>query len=96
MIANKPALLAARWAQVFSATSPSITLAASEIRRIDDRRSMQGSLFTDGCSPISLELAYAVWSKMRLQKKNTARTRLIPSAFQIRIAGAKVLISVEC
>jgi hypothetical protein len=90
MIARKPALLAARWAQVFSASSPSVTLNPREISRIEDRRSVSGSLFTDGCSPMSPELGRAIWTVLRGQQKSAVRAKLIPSCYQIRIGGAKV------
>lgn len=95
MIARKPALLAARWAQVFSASSPSVTLNPQEIRPIEDCRSASGSLFTDGCSPMSPELARIIWTVLRGQQKSAARAKLIPSGYQIRVGGAKGVIFVD-
>ncbi|KAF8063609.1 RdRP-domain-containing protein [Lyophyllum atratum] len=95
MIARKPALLAARWAQVFSASAPSVILGPQEIRRIEDRRSPSGSLFTDGCSPISPELGRAIWARLQGQRKAGGREKLIPSCYQIRVGGAKGVIFVD-
>lgn len=46
---------------------------------------------TDGCSPISGELARVIWRANQKTKKNPARGR-VPSAFQFRLGGAKGMV----
>lgn len=86
MIDRKPALLAARWAQAFTVSAPSVQLSPNEVLPIEDRKSPSGSLFTDGCSPISSKLCREIWKKLKPLSNNT----LIPSCYQIRVGGAKV------
>ncbi|KAF9243729.1 RdRP-domain-containing protein [Melanogaster broomeanus] len=88
---HQPARLGARWSQAFSATDPSITVALDQIERIDDQKSPVGTVMTDGCSPISTELAREIWRANQRTKKNPARGR-VPSAFQFRLGGAKGMV----
>lgn len=46
---------------------------------------------TDGCSPISTELACAIWRANQRSKKRPARGRA-PSAYQFRLGGAKGMV----
>ena len=46
---------------------------------------------TDGCSPISTELARAIWRANQRSKKRPARGRA-PSAYQFRLGGAKGMV----
>lgn len=91
-ILRKPALLAARWAQAFSASDPSVVLQPQEIIRINDRVSPSGSMFTDGCGTISPQLARDVWKFLQRQRRRAANMKSIPSCFQIRIGGAKGIL----
>lgn len=86
---RRPALLAARWAQAFSATAPSVTLKPEEVKRVPDIRSSEGSIFTDGCSTISSRLSRDIWARYR-RHIGVAESGMCPSAFQIRVGGAKV------
>ncbi|KAF5361337.1 hypothetical protein D9757_012315 [Collybiopsis confluens] len=83
---NRPALLAARWGQMFSASMPSVPLLKSQLREIPDRTAPgdigQNALFSDGCSTISPVLARDVSRKI-------SRNKEIPSCFQFRLGGAK-------
>ncbi|KAF8845474.1 RdRP-domain-containing protein [Paxillus ammoniavirescens] len=88
---HQPARLGARWSQAFSATDPSITIQLDEIRYIPDLKSTLGSDMTDGCSPISRELAGEIWRANQRTKKRPARGK-IPSAFQFRLGGAKGMV----
>lgn len=58
---------------------------------IDDIRSPAGKVMTDGCSPISTELASAIWRENQRTKKRPARGRT-PSAYQFRLGGAKGMV----
>ncbi|KAJ7748472.1 RdRP-domain-containing protein [Mycena maculata] len=81
----KPALLGARWAQAFSASDPSVTLEPDQIQVADDKKSPEGSIFTDGCSSISVSLNRKVWKSLRASQ----RLPNPPSANQFRCGGAK-------
>ncbi|KAK7064732.1 RdRP-domain-containing protein [Favolaschia claudopus] len=84
-IINRPALLAARWSQAFSASDPSVTLEARQIIQRQDISSADGSVFTDGCSSISVDLGRQVWKSLRASQ----RIPRSPAAFQFRCGGAK-------
>ncbi|KAF9229726.1 RdRP-domain-containing protein [Gyrodon lividus] len=88
---HQPARLGARWSQAFSATDPSITIRLNEIQRIDDLKSPSGNVMTDGCSPISVEIAREIWKANQRTKRRPARGK-IPSAFQFRLGGAKGMV----
>ncbi|TFK57668.1 RdRP-domain-containing protein [Heliocybe sulcata] len=90
ILSYKPARLAARWAQAFSTSDPSVTLEDAHIRRIADRHSANGSCFTDGCGTISSELLRESWSFMRrAQGSLSGLPRPPPSLLQIRYGGYK-------
>ncbi|KAG1828633.1 RdRP-domain-containing protein [Suillus variegatus] len=92
-LVHQPARLAARWSQAFSGTDPSITLLPEEIDYdYPDRKSPSGNVMTDGCSPISVELAKDIWRSLQKGKKRPAKLRNIPSAFQFRLGGAKGMV----
>ncbi|KAJ7139530.1 RNA dependent RNA polymerase-domain-containing protein [Mycena epipterygia] len=84
-ILHQPSLLGARWSQAFSASDPSVTLDADQIQLADDKVSTTGSLFTDGCSSISVLLSREVWKRLRASQ----RIQRPPSAFHFRCGGAK-------
>ncbi|KAJ7785716.1 RdRP-domain-containing protein [Mycena metata] len=84
-ISHRPALLGARWSQAFSASDPSVTLEEDQIHLVDDMISYTGSIFTDGCSSISMSLNRRVWKSLRASQ----RLPTPPSALQFRCGGAK-------
>ncbi|KAI0274706.1 RdRP-domain-containing protein [Gloeopeniophorella convolvens] len=92
-----PARYAARISQSFTTTDSSISVPAEEIFVRKDIMSNCGRWsFTDGVGSISPELARGIWKV--LQKKgsrSTRRTTTYPRAFQIRLSGAKGMISVD-
>ncbi|KAJ7480104.1 RdRP-domain-containing protein [Mycena galericulata] len=81
----RPALLGARWSQAFSASDPSVTLDLIQIQEAEDKVSTSGSIFTDGCSSISVSLNRKVWKSLRASQ----RISTPPSAIQFRCGGAK-------
>ncbi|KAF9078332.1 RNA dependent RNA polymerase-domain-containing protein [Rhodocollybia butyracea] len=85
---KRPALLGARWGQMFSASTPSVLLTKSQLLLIPDRTSLgatgQNALFTDGCSTIAPNLARTVARRVL-----RSSLRVIPSCFQFRMGGAK-------
>ncbi|KAG8870576.1 hypothetical protein FRC20_011669 [Serendipita sp. 405] len=87
-----PARYGARIGQAFSATEPTIDIGFHEIIQIGDKESNTDppSVFTDGVSPMSPELAAEIWSIMtNKQSKRRFKESPPPSAFQIRFGGAK-------
>ncbi|KAJ3890515.1 RdRP-domain-containing protein [Lentinula edodes] len=88
---HRPALLGARWGQMFSASTPSVALSLSQLHKIPDRISSnsngQNAVFTDGCSTISPALARKV---ARLVLRSASK--IIPSCFQFRLGGAKGVV----
>ncbi|PBK99203.1 RdRP-domain-containing protein [Armillaria gallica] len=89
--AYRPALLGARWGQMFSNSMPSVEISPDMITDIPDRTSVSGvnALFTDGCSTISRDLITIV------KEKVLRRARLPPSAIQFRLGGAKGVLFVD-
>jgi len=57
-----------------------------------DITSPSGKVMTDGCSPISVELAKDIWRSLQGGKRRPAKLRNVPSAFQFRLGGAKGMV----
>ena len=90
-----PARYAARISQAFTTTDSSISVPAEEIF-IEDDIKHGGYCFTDGVGRISSQLARKIWRA--LQKRGSRSTRkaiTYPRAFQIRLVGAKGMLSVD-
>ncbi|KAK0434561.1 RdRP-domain-containing protein [Armillaria borealis] len=90
-VAHRPALLGARWGQMFSTSLPSVEISPDMIALIADRTagSSTNALFTDGCSTISRELITIV------KEKVVRRARFVPSALQFRLGGAKGVLFMD-
>ncbi|KAK0434557.1 RdRP-domain-containing protein, partial [Armillaria borealis] len=90
-VIHRPALLGARWAQMFSASLPSVEISPDMITHIPDRTAGSGTnaLFTDGCSTISHKLITIV------KEKVVRHARFVPSALQFRLGGAKGVLFVD-
>jgi RNA-dependent RNA polymerase len=90
-----PARYAARISQAFTTTDSSVSVTAEEI--LTERDIIQGNYcFTDGVGSISPQLAKKIWRA--LQKRGTRSTRNASThsrAFQIRLVGAKGMLSVN-
>lgn len=90
-----PARYGARLAQCFSSTSASVTVDLDDIEVIpdildaDEQRS-----FTDGIGTISGRLADEIWDRLCAVKRRLANEPR-PRRFQIRIQGAKGMVSVD-
>lgn len=69
-----------------------MTLTKDQIRRIPDRTSANGSIFTDGCGTISCEMSQMVWDRLRRQRARYSKSKTVPSAFQFRLGGAKGVV----
>ncbi|KAF7722442.1 hypothetical protein EC973_003144 [Apophysomyces ossiformis] len=77
---------AVRMGQCFSSTRPATTLDEKEVEEIDDIVN-NGYVFSDGVGKISPKLARELAKTMELDE--------VPSAYQIRLGGAKGVLSVS-
>ncbi|SJL03507.1 uncharacterized protein ARMOST_06863 [Armillaria ostoyae] len=90
-VVHRPALLGARWGQMFSNSMPSVEISPDMITHIPDRTAGSGvnALFTDGCSTISRDLMIVVKDKI------LRRAEAVPSALQFRLGGAKGILVLD-
>ncbi|KZS90023.1 RdRP-domain-containing protein [Sistotremastrum niveocremeum HHB9708] len=89
-----PARFAARMAQAFTATDPSITVCSSEWQEIQDVK-RHNRCFTDGVGTMSGELASRIWESLLRDRHRHSQSIPCPSAFQVRIAGYKGVIALD-
>jgi RNA-dependent RNA polymerase len=90
-----PARYGARISQAFTATDSSVSVPAEEIIIQEDINRGQ-YCFTDGVGSISPSLARKIWKALRKRgSRSTRRAITYPRAFQIRLVGAKGMLSVE-
>ncbi|TFK30151.1 RdRP-domain-containing protein [Coprinopsis marcescibilis] len=87
-----PSKYAARIAQAFTATDPSVEIHKTQWEEMPDLGS-EPYLFTDGVGTISLALGNRIWEKIRTpgQRKSIVK----PDAFQIRFLGYKGVVAVD-
>jgi RNA-dependent RNA polymerase len=107
---NKPAKLAARMAQAFTATNPGVTIRRDQWEEISDLGN-EPYLHTDGVGTISKALGEKLWQKFCMETPNRAE-RLEPSAvsvvlllqtmvsyvfvkYQIRFLGYKGVVAID-
>jgi hypothetical protein len=90
-----PARYAARISQAFTTTESSISVPVEEIIVQNDIK--RGNYcFTDGVGNISPQLARKIWRALQKRGSRSARrTSTYPRAFQIRLVGAKGMLSVD-
>ncbi|KAK2861302.1 hypothetical protein FQN49_004341 [Arthroderma sp. PD_2] len=86
---RSPSKQAARIGQAFSDTLTSISVSKDAVymRAPDVKRNRR--VFSDGVGVISRELMYKIWNEYALREK------VKPTVFQIRIAGAKGMVSLD-
>ncbi|KAH9025869.1 RdRP-domain-containing protein [Lactarius pseudohatsudake] len=90
-----PARYGARISQAFTTTDSSITVPAEEIL-IDDDITTDKYCFTDGVGTISKSLARKIWKALQKRgSRSTRRAMTYPRAFQVRVVGAKGMLSVD-
>jgi hypothetical protein len=85
---KSPSKFAARLGQTFSDTLTSISVDKDIVKRIDDVE-RNGRVFSDGCGTISKEI---LWKIYRDYPRNAA---VRPTVFQVRISGAKGMLSLD-
>ena len=89
-----PARYAARISQAFTTTEASVPVPADEIF-IGDDIERNGYIFTDGVGSVSSKLARKIWKALQKRgSRSTRRATTYPRAFQIRLVGAKGMLSV--
>lgn len=66
---NQPSKYAARLAQAFTATDPSVDLRRYQWQRVEDIASPAEAVFTDGCGTISHSLAVMIWAALLVAKR---------------------------
>jgi RNA-dependent RNA polymerase len=85
-----PSKYAARIAQAFTATDPSVT-----IRRGEWEEQPELGIHTDGVGTISPELATKIWAEKCRVIPNLKENRVQPSAYQFRFLGYKGVVVVD-
>ncbi|KAF8581580.1 RdRP-domain-containing protein [Ramaria rubella] len=89
-----PAKFAARLSQAFTATESSVFVENDQIERIPDIE-RNGYCFSDGNGILSQEMADAIHEALQRGSDRMSRQRSTPSVFQVRIQGAKGVLSVN-
>lgn len=93
-MAHCPARYGARVSQAFTATDQSINVEAEEIEIIPDIE-RNGYTFTDGVGLISPDLANSICRELYHKRRRRRRPLADPTVFQIRLQGAKGMLSVD-
>ncbi|KAL4268526.1 RNA-dependent RNA polymerase [Pleurotus pulmonarius] len=91
---NQPSKYAARLAQAFTATDPSVDLRRNQWEQVEDIASPAEAVFTDGCGTISHSLAVMIWAAL-LVAKRVHENAPMSTIFQIRFLGYKGVVSVD-
>ena len=91
---RKPSKYAARIAQAFTATDPSVRIRRDQWEEQPDL-GPEKSLFTDGVGTISPELAAMIWAAKCRASGNGRQDRVEPSAYQFRFLGYKGVVVVD-
>jgi hypothetical protein len=90
-----PARYGARISQAFTTTDSSISVQAEEII-IEKDIAVGKYCFTDGVGSISPQLSRKIWRALQKRgSRSTRRAITYPRAFQIRLVGAKGMLSVD-
>ena len=90
-----PARYAARISQAFTTTDSTVSVPAEEII-IEDDIKVGTYCFTDGVGSMSPEIARQIWRAfLRWGSRSSRRALTYSRAFQIRLGGAKGMLSVD-
>lgn len=94
---KQPSKLAARVAQAFTATDPSVEVHRHEWEEIDDMKDLckPANMFTDGCGIISKTLGDRIWAKLISRKSDPGASSIKPWVYQIRFLGFKGVVCVS-
>ncbi|KAI0373002.1 RdRP-domain-containing protein [Pilatotrama ljubarskyi] len=89
-----PSKYAARLAQAFTATDPSVSITRDQWEEMNDLGE-EPYLFTDGVGTISQELGDMIWEALCTAKESLRRVQITPDAYQIRFLGYKGVVVVD-
>ncbi|CDO73610.1 hypothetical protein BN946_scf185014.g80 [Trametes cinnabarina] len=89
-----PSKYAARLAQAFTATDPSVAITRKQWEEMPDLGESP-YLFTDGVGTISKELGDMIWEALCTAKESLRRVQVTPHAYQIRFLGYKGVVVVD-
>ncbi|KAJ7074173.1 RNA dependent RNA polymerase-domain-containing protein [Mycena amicta] len=101
---KSPSKFAARLAQAFTATDPSVKITRHQWEEVPDivvpgyedvENPPAKYVFTDGVGTISRKLAQMIWQALCDSRNRSTANTLTPSAFQIRFLGYKGVVSVD-
>lgn len=91
---KQPSKYAARLAQAFTATEPSVKIMQHEWEEMPDM-GKDPYLFTDGVGTISRSLGDRIWAQLIRERGGDLTKRLRPDAYQIRFLGYKGMVAVD-
>ncbi|KAH9945817.1 RNA dependent RNA polymerase-domain-containing protein [Epithele typhae] len=89
-----PSKYAARLAQAFTATDPSVSITRDQWEEVEDL-GPKLYLYTDGVGTISPELGEMIWEALCTAKEDLRRHDRKPSAYQIRFLGFKGMVGID-
>ncbi|KAI0780590.1 RdRP-domain-containing protein [Trametes elegans] len=89
-----PSKYAARLAQAFTATDPSVSITRDQWEEMPDIGE-EPYLFTDGVGTISQELGDKIWEALCAAKESLRRVAITPDAYQIRFLGFKGVVVID-
>ncbi|KZT71262.1 RdRP-domain-containing protein [Daedalea quercina L-15889] len=93
----QPSKYAARIAQAFTATDPSVKVTRDQWELVDDMGEKPYE-FTDGVGTISVELGDMIWDALCTERERTEgrkKKSVKPSAYQIRFLGFKGMVAID-
>ncbi|KAG1792180.1 RNA dependent RNA polymerase-domain-containing protein [Suillus plorans] len=89
-----PSKYAARMAQAFTATDPSVKIHRSQWSEMPDIVE-NGVMFSDGVGTVSDELGDLIWKTLCEARRDGGTHAVKPSAYQIRFLGFKGVVAVD-
>ncbi|KAG1724765.1 RNA dependent RNA polymerase-domain-containing protein [Suillus paluster] len=89
-----PSKYAARMAQAFTATDPSVEIHRSQWSEMPDIVE-NNVTFSDGVGTISEELGDKIWEILRSARRDGGAYAVKPSAYQIRFLGYKGVVAID-
>ncbi|TBU35633.1 RdRP-domain-containing protein [Dichomitus squalens] len=93
-VIDAPSKYAARLAQAFTATDPSVSISHDQCEEMSDMGE-EPYLFTDGVGTISPKLGDMIWEALCTAKEDLRRHERKPSAYQIRYLGYKGMVGID-
>ncbi|KAI0929166.1 hypothetical protein AcW1_006187 [Taiwanofungus camphoratus] len=93
-VIRQPAKYAARIAQAFTATDPSVFIRKDQWEEIPDLGEKPYE-FTDGVGTISPDLGDMIWEALTSARPDYKQHGIKPSAYQIRFLGYKGMVAID-